>query len=45
MVPLSTKQYNVPVAGAEQFLRFIGDYPHVPFPSLYDGLKYVFEKK
>lgn len=25
MMPLSTKQYNVPVAGAEQFLSFIGD--------------------
>ena len=25
MLPLSTKQYTVPVAGAEQFLSFIGD--------------------
>jgi len=25
MMPLSTKQYTVPVAGAEQFLSFIGD--------------------
>jgi predicted alpha/beta superfamily hydrolase len=25
MMPLSTKQYTVPVAGAEQFLAFIGD--------------------
>lgn len=25
MMPISTKQYSVPVAGAEQFLSFIGD--------------------
>jgi predicted alpha/beta superfamily hydrolase len=25
MMPLSTKQYTIPVAGAEQFLSFIGD--------------------
>lgn len=25
MMPLSTKQYTVPIAGAEQFLSFIGD--------------------
>jgi predicted alpha/beta superfamily hydrolase len=31
MMPLSTKQYTVPVAGAEQFLSFIGDelIPHI----------------
>jgi predicted alpha/beta superfamily hydrolase len=31
MMPLSTKQYAVPVAGAEQFLSFIGDelIPHI----------------